>query len=74
MEGMSGVGWRLGGDEVEIVGFWCDRRAGDGVWDDDLFDFGGELIRVGGNGSVCVVIRGKGGDEEVDSLCRTNQG
>ena len=46
MEGVRGVERRLGGDEVEIEDFGLDRRARDGVGDDDLLDFGAELVGV----------------------------
>lgn len=65
MEGMCGVERRPGGDEVEIKDFGLDCGAGERVGDDDLLDFGAELVGVRCQWGVGVVAWGDLADEEV---------
>ena len=73
MKGVRGVERRLGGDEVEIEDFGLDRRAGDGVGDDDLLDLGAELVGVRGQWGVGIVTWGDLADEEVGSFGATDE-
>lgn len=55
-EGALGVQGVTGGDEVVIDGRGADRRARERVGHDFLLDLGDELVGVGGDGGVSVVV------------------
>ena len=55
MESMRSVLWRFGSDEVEIEDLGLNSWAGYRVGDNDLLDFGTELIRVRGERSIGIV-------------------
>ena len=71
---MFGIQRAFGGDEIEIESLGYDPWAGDGVGDDDGFDFGAEFVRVAGYGRVGVVEGGDGGDHDVCSFCCADEG
>ena len=73
MKGMCSVERRPGGDEVEIEDFGLDRRAGGGVGDDDLLDFGAELVGVRCQWGIGIVAGRDLADEEVGSFGRTDE-
>lgn len=61
VEGVRGVGWRRGGEEVGVDGFLNDGGAGDGVGHDDFFDLGDVFGRGGGELLVGSVVGDEGG-------------
>lgn len=65
---MIGVEWGFCGDEVEIEGFGDDAWAAEGVIDDNLLDSCRELVWIGVDGSIGVIVRGEFSDEDAGAF------